>query len=103
MARKIRWTTEAINDKKEILQYWAIRNNATTYSRRLNLYLKEAIKLLEVHSFAGHLTSKKDVRIKLAKYYLIIYRIKETEIEILSIVDGRRDPEFYNQIINLNK
>ena len=103
MARKIRWTREAINDKKEILHYWAKRNNATTYSKKLNLYFKDAIKLLELHSFAGHITSKKDVRIKLAKYYLIIYRIKETEIGILSIVDGRRDPEFYNQIINLNK
>ena len=103
MARKIRWTREAIIDKKEILYYQAKRNNSTAYSKKLNQYFKDAIKLPETHSFAGHITSKKDVRIKPAKNYLIIYRIKETEIEILSIVDGRRDPDFYNQIINLNK
>jgi plasmid stabilization system protein ParE len=100
MVRKIKWTVEAINDKKEILGYWIFRNKSKIYSIKLNIYLKEVVKLLSDYSFSGHLTHRKNVRIKLAKHYLIIYRITETEIQILSIIDGRRNPEFYNQIIN---
>ena len=43
MAKKIIWSANAKADKIEILNYWLDRNKSNTYSKKLNLLLKEAI------------------------------------------------------------
>ena len=93
MVREIIWSANAKADRIEILQYWIARNKSNSYSKKLNLLFKESISLIARNPGAGHLTIKENVRVKIVKDYLIIYEITDSAIYLLSIFDGRRDPQ----------
>lgn len=92
MAKKVIWSLRAQKDKKEILQYWLIRNKSDRYSRKLNELFKAAVQLICVHPYIGRPTNEDTVRIKIVRDYLMIYEVTETTINILSIWDWRQDP-----------
>jgi toxin YoeB len=93
MAKKITWTKRAQEDRKEILRYWRTHNQSNTYSKKLNELIKKAINLVAAHPYIGRRTDVVNVRVKLARDYLIFYEEGENEIFILSIWDTRRNPE----------
>jgi plasmid stabilization system protein ParE len=93
MASKIIWSPNAKADKIEILTYWKVRNQSNHYSKKLNILLKEAVNLIALTPRAGHLTIKENVRAKIVRDYLIIYEVATDTINILSIIDGRRNLE----------
>ena len=92
MVRKIIWSPRAKREKKEILEYWVYRNKSNSYSKKLNNLFKEAIQLLKEHPYIGKISNDKTARIKIVKEYLVIYDFTDSEITILSVWDGRRDP-----------
>ena len=98
MARKIIWSENAKNEKIEILRFQIKRNQSNAYSKKLNILFKEAIKLIVNNPGAGHITIKENVRVKIVKDYLIIYKITPDTIQVLSIFDGRRNPEDFKKI-----
>ncbi|MEP6700726.1 MAG: type II toxin-antitoxin system RelE/ParE family toxin [Bacteroidota bacterium] len=56
MAKQIIWSLQAQKDRKEILLYWRIRNQSTTYSKKLNQLFKKAVQLLAEHPHIGRRT-----------------------------------------------
>ena len=92
MVKQVIWSTKAIDERKGILNYWKLRNNSNTYSKKLNLLFKEAIKTIKSFPQIGKPADSENVRIKLVRDYLIIYEERETTINILSIWDGRQNP-----------
>lgn len=93
MAKKVIWSRHAVNDRKEILRYWKMRNGSNTYSIKLNALFKKAILLIATHPLIGRRTDVENIRAKLVRDYLIIYQDTETRIEILVVWDNRRNPE----------
>jgi toxin YoeB len=93
MASKIIWSANAKADKIEILTYWKVRNKSNLYSKKLNILLKEAVNLIALTPGAGHLTIKKNVRVKIVRDYLVFYEVASDSIHLLSLIDGRRNPE----------
>lgn len=93
MDKRITWTLQAHNDRKEILLYWKHRNQSSTYSKKLNNLFKTAIDLIAAHPYIGRKTNFEKVRIKLVRDYLLFYEIAEEEIFILTIWDGRQNPK----------
>lgn len=94
MARKIIWSNKAQTDRKEILDYWWKRNQSNSYSKKLNLLFKKAIRLTAEHPNIGRQTDLgENIRIKIIRDYLIIYEVSETRIIVLTIWDARQDPE----------
>jgi addiction module RelE/StbE family toxin len=93
MAKQIKWTLRAQQDRKEILHYWRLRNQSNTYSKKLNQLFKQAISLVATHPHIGRSTNIKNIRAKLVRDYLVFYEETENTIFILSIWDTRRDPE----------
>ena len=93
MARKVIWSIQARGDKKSIFTYWNEHNKSKNYSRKLNRLFKEAIELLQVRPHIGRKTQKEEVYVKVVRQFLIIYEIRENDIVILSIWDGRRNPD----------
>ena len=93
MAKQIVWTKSAQEERKEILQFWRIRNQSTAYSKKLNELIKKAIKLLAAHPHIGRHIDIENIRVKLVRDYLIFYEEGEEQIFILSIWDNRRNPE----------
>jgi toxin YoeB len=53
MAKKLIWSKQALQDRKDILDYWINRNKSKTYSIRLNNLFIDAIKIIAEHPNIG--------------------------------------------------
>lgn len=53
MAKKLIWSKQALQDRKDILDYWINRNKSKTYSIRLNHLFIDAIKIITKHPNIG--------------------------------------------------
>ncbi|WP_090024046.1 type II toxin-antitoxin system RelE/ParE family toxin [Chryseobacterium oleae] len=89
--RKVIWTHKANIERKEILEYWILRNQSKTFSIKLNKLIISSVKLLSQFPLIGRKTAVTNVRVKIVKDYLIFYEFSETELIILSLWDGRRE------------
>jgi len=70
-----------------------------TYSKKLNQLFKEAVKIIADFPQIGKSTDDTSARLKIVRDYLIIYEETETQIFILTIWDGRRDPDKLKRIL----
>lgn len=93
MVRRIIWSAVAIQERSEILKYWSVRNKSKVFSKKLYVLLVETAERISVNPTIGHLTNRTNTRIKIVRDYLIVYKIDIDDIKILSIIDGRRNPE----------
>ena len=96
MAKQVVWSLRAQSDRKQILDYWRLRNRSNTYSRKLNQVFKESVEIIRDFPIIGKLTEDDNVRVKIVKDYLIFYEHTETKLTILTIWDSRQDPEKLN-------
>ena len=93
MAKQVVWSLRAQKERKEILEYWRLRNKSTTYSKKLNQLFKESVKIITDFPQIGKPTDDVNTRIKVVRDYLIIYEETEFQIHILTVWDSRQDPE----------
>lgn len=93
MAKQVIWSLTSQNDRKYIFGYWNKRNKSNTYSKKLNLLFKEAVRLIAAFPKIGKITDVENVRIKIVRNYFIIYEETETHIHILTIWSSHQDPE----------
>ena len=94
MAQKqIRWTSRALYDKFDILEYWINRNKSTTFSEKLDQLFDRALNQLTYFPEHGKKTGYENVRIKIVRSYLIYYLIEDHFITVIRIWDGKRDPK----------
>lgn len=97
MARRVIWSAVAISERTNILTYWAQRNKSKIFSKKLYTLFVEAVERISINSNIGHQTNRIDTKIKIVREYLIVYKIDGDSINILSIIDGRRNPEDLNK------
>lgn len=90
--QKINWTKKAFRDYLYALEYWSNRNQNTIYSEKLISLIQFKIRLLQDFPNAGKLTSKANYRYILISDYLLIYKIKKTEITIMRFWHGKQNP-----------
>lgn len=93
MVKRVIWTRRAHNDRKAILTYWNERNQSKAYSKKLDQLLRHAINIICVFPEIGKPTTDKDIRVKIMKDYLIIYRRVGSTVYILTVWDSRQNPE----------
>lgn len=96
MAKKVIWSKRALKERFELFDYWNNRNKSTLYSYKLNEQIKATTALLSLSPLVGKKTDIETVRIKLIGHYLLFYEIREHEICILSLKDGRQHPDKLN-------
>lgn len=99
MVKQIIWSLRAQDDRKEILSYWNNRNKSNAYSKKLNQLFKEAVKLISEFPQIGRPTDIENIRIKIVRDYLIVYEETSIHIHVLTIWDGRRDPEKFKKVL----
>jgi plasmid stabilization system protein ParE len=92
MAKEVIWSEQAINDRKQILAYWIVRNQSKLYSIKLDALFREAVSLLSQYPSIGKPTSIRNVRAKKVRDYFIFYQGKNQQIHILTIWDTRQSP-----------
>lgn len=93
MAFRIVWTAHAQAERKAVLRYWRKRNGSATYSLKLDDRFRTALRIIARNPKIGRPTDRKGVRMKLVGDYQIYYVIEEQSIIVLSLWDGRQDPE----------
>ena len=96
MFREVKWSTRAILEWVEILEYWKKRNKSPAYSRKLDKLFKASFAIIVKSPEIGKPTDFPLVRIKIIRDYLIYYRIQPEYIEILTVWDSRRNPQKFN-------
>jgi len=98
MVKEIVWSKRALTEWFQILEYWINRNKSSWFSEKLDNLFLQKIELLILHPFNGKRTTYENKRIKIVTDYLIFYEILETQINILSIKDGRQNPKKFRTI-----
>ncbi len=93
MNKTIIWTKRARSQRKEILKYWINHNKSNTYSSKLNTLFGLTTDSLSIHPELGRITEMENIRQKIIKSYKLFYKVIESEIFIIALVDMRRDPE----------
>jgi toxin YoeB len=91
--RKIVWSPAAKIEFIEILDYYLQRNQSIAYSEKLESQVKQTLAKLETNPFLGVKSQNDDIRVIIESAFLIFYSVTETQIQILSIIDSRQDPE----------
>ena len=93
MAKEIRWSVRADQERLDILQYWTNRNKSISFSLKLGELFREAVDLISYSPESGKPTQHPLVRIKIVRDYLIYYHVGDTYIQIITIWDSRRNPK----------
>jgi len=99
MAKQVVWSLRAQTDRKEILNFWILKNKSNTYSKKLNELFKESIRIIADFPQIGKCTNDANTRVKIVKDYLIIYEETLDQILILTIWDSRQDPNRLEKIL----
>lgn len=76
-----------------ILDFYYKRNGTKTYSIKLNISIRAAIRLLETHLELGINVDVKGLRNLVHGDFNVFYEIKEKTIEIVMIWHSRQAPE----------
>lgn len=95
MDRRIVWTIEARNSRKNIFEYWNQRNKSKFYSKKLNLLFKESLQLASRFPDSGIPTQFKDIKLTIVSHFEIIYKVTQSEIVVLDIWDSRQNPQHF--------
>jgi len=85
------WTQTAKQQRDHIFDYWNKRNKSTTYSRKLNLSIRERTELLKTHPEMGKRTDFKDTIVISMGHYSIFYKVDKPKIIITGFWDNRQD------------
>jgi plasmid stabilization system protein ParE len=73
MARRLIWSIEARNSRKNIFDYWNNRNKSKVYSRKLNLLFNTNLKIVIQFPEYGKPTIRKDSKFIIVSHFEIIY------------------------------
>ncbi len=101
MAKKLKWTVFAKEQRKEILQFWISKKKLKTYSKKLNDLFNQIGLLILDHPEIGIRLSRTECRRRLVRDYYIVYKVSENTIEIISIWDTIQNPDKLNEILYL--
>ena len=93
MVRRLIWSVEARNSRKNIFEYWNNPNKSKAYSNKLNLLFNEYLKIVAKLPEFGNATKNETVKLIIISHFEIIYKITPTEIVVLDIWDTRQNPE----------
>src|SRR5690606_21394101 len=101
MAKKsVVWTETAIKQRREILKYWTLRNNSTSYPEKLLGLIKERIETIMEYPEAGKPTSHFSTREAAMGTFSIYYKTSSSQIIIMAFWDNRQDPEKLLKLIS---
>jgi len=87
------WYPKAYDELLEILEFFAKRNNSHRYSRKLYGKIVKRLSLLGDDCLLGEVTDNENVRQLVVENYSVLYWIRSDAVEVLSILDGRRDDD----------
>ncbi|MCU4175368.1 type II toxin-antitoxin system RelE/ParE family toxin [Carboxylicivirga sp. N1Y90] len=89
---KVYWTQTAIKQRNHAFDYWNKRNRSKSFSRKLNIAIKERTNLLKKHPDLGKATNYEQIKAVSLGHYSILYLKQGSKIIISGFWDNRQDP-----------
>jgi plasmid stabilization system protein ParE len=93
MVRRLIWSVEARQSRKNIFDYWNSRNHSKIYSRKLNFLFNSNLKIVVQLPEFGNATIRENSKFIIVSHFEIIYKITPNEIVVLDIWDTRQNPQ----------
>ncbi len=90
--KKLDWSDRATEDVEAIRNFFDHRNGSAAYSDLLLDKFDAALKRVAKFHELGEIKHNA-IRSIIVKPYQLFYRVTKTEIIVLSVWDGRRNPE----------
>ncbi len=95
--REIKWTSRALSDRTDILEYWYDRTGSVDYSVKLQELFTATTRLFSKMPDAGkEFDQARNIRFVIIKYYRIYYTYTDQDFVVLSIWDTRRNQKSFN-------
>ncbi len=95
--REIDWTSRALSDRTDILEYWYDKTGTVDYPVKLRELFAATIRLFSKMPEAGKVfDQKRAIRFVIIKYYRIYYTYSDQKFVVLSIWDTRRNQKSFN-------
>lgn len=92
---KVRWTQTAIAQFGRMLTFYNVRNGNSKYSRTIVKMVNESLKLIAKFPRMYRTVDAEEItniRMFHCDYFLVYYKVCETEIIIEAVFDTRQDP-----------
>ncbi len=86
MAKRIVWTLQAKEDRREILNYWYERTGNKKYSKKFSYQFRETVVYIATHNYLGRATDIENVRVTVSGNYLIFYKLSEELVEVITVL-----------------
>lgn len=93
MVRRLEWSIEAINSRKNIFEYWNSRNKSKLYSKKLNKLFREGLQVVIRLPEFGHPTTEENIKFIIVSHFELFYKITPFRINLLEIWDTRQNPQ----------
>ncbi len=90
--RTLSWSVQAQTDVAAIIDFYNERNGNSVYSRQLTTEFQAKMDRVVANPYSGEVM-KKGIRFVVAMPYQLFYRVTKTEIIVVAVWDGRRDPK----------
>jgi len=97
--RTVVWTETAIKQRRNILEYWVIKNKSTLYSEKLIQLIRKQIKSIEKSPYSFRKADYPNIHLAVIGHFSLYYKIAITEIIIVALWDNRQDPVKLYKII----
>lgn len=93
MVRRLEWSIEAINSRKNIFEYWNSRNKSKLYSKKLNKLFREGLQVVIRLPEFGQPTTEENIKFIIVSHFELFYKITPFRITVLEIWDTRQNPQ----------
>jgi plasmid stabilization system protein ParE len=95
---RVVWAPVALDDLEEILDYIAVRDTASAAARVADKILKQIDNLARLPSRCRVVPELRAIGVSeyrelIIKPYRIVFRLEKRHVELVAVVDGRRDLE----------
>lgn len=90
---KIVWSDTALNQRRQIFEYWNQRNGNTKYSERIRVLTNNRIKLIIKNPEAFLKVDFENTHVTIIENFKLFYRIYPEIIMITAFWDTRQNPE----------
>ena len=91
--RDVIWTITATKQRREILNYWTIKNRSSIYAEKLIKLIRARIQTISKNPDAFKATIFQNVRVSSLGHFSIYYKTTEKELIVVAFWDNRKDPK----------
>lgn len=91
MALKVVWSEEAIQNRKDLFEYWNQRNKSRVFSQKLFNLFEDNLAKLSRNPIVGRPTSIDNVRAIRVNNYRLVCTFDKERLTLLTIQDLRQE------------